>query len=260
MNEHIDEKWLFKDGTGNIKLNSWDADNENPSTGNAVVAMMRHKLGMHDPAIFNVAQLNANKHLTNEGRYLTREYDAERVIKWKEESSLYVKAANCLKLSHKLGVKRSPERFSHDETNGVVGSSAYFIRELPVKDHERVVHYDNLWTIEENTSQTWYRSYDVGAETRYAKFPERNKHLIWQIEKFAKAAFDSEDRDAQGNYEASGKFQAWIRIVGLGLDLKKVTADMPEVGGLIEMFGNFVPERDHPINVMARELYYEGVK
>lgn len=260
METHIDDKWRFKNGTGDIKFNSWDADCENPSTANAVVGMMRHKLGLHDLEIFNNAQQNANKHLTNNGRYLTKDYDHEKVVAWKAKYGFYVKIANAMKLSHTLGLKRSPERFSHDETNGVVSSSCYFLRELPFNAKDLQIHLDNLSLIEHNTSQTWYRSYDVGAATKYAKNPKNYKKLVWQIEKFAKCAFDSTDLDHKGDYQASGKMQAWIRVVGLGLDLKKVTADMPEKGGLIEMFNNFVPERDHIINVMARELYFEGVK
>jgi hypothetical protein len=249
----IDKKW--KDESGNIKPNSWDTCSENPSTWNNGVAIMRDKLGLHNPNVFDIAQLNANKHLTNGGRYITNDYDIEKVEAWNEKYGLGHRLANALKLSHTLGLERSPDRFSHDETNGVASGSNYFLRVSPTKGQERARHLNNLEIIEDYTSQTWYRAYDCGAGVRYAKRPYDNRNLICQIEFFATKAFNSTDKDSRGCYHASGKYQAWLRVVGLGLDLEKCTKDMPEEGGLVEMFSNFIPEHDHPLNVMARGLY-----
>jgi len=249
----IDSKWLDK--SGNIKPNSRDASSENPSSYNAIVGMMLHLLGRHNNNIFDVSQLNANKHLTNGGRYITNDYDIEKVERWNKESGILVKIANTLKLSGKFDMERSPDRFSWDETNAVVSSSFYFLRCLTEPNPNRVVHLNNLWNVDENTSQTFYRAYDQGAATRYAKKPNQNQRLRWQIEFCAKKTFNSTSLDGGGKYHASGKIQAWIRIVGLGFDLNKCTRGMPEEFGLQEVFRNYFPEADHPINVMAKELY-----
>lgn len=249
---NIEAKWLDKDG--NVKPNSWQADSENPNTLNAMVALLAHRSNTTLDN-FNISKLNANKHLTNDGRYITNDYDIENVEAWNEKYGLGHKLANALKLSHTLKLERSPDRFSHDETNSISSTSFYFMNNRNISAEDWYRHRDNLEVLEIATSQTWYRNYDCGAGVRYSKNPDINKHLICQIQYFARKAFNSTRLDARGKYHASGKIQAWIRIVGLELDLVSCMKDMPEEGGLVEMFANFIPEEDHIINVLARRTY-----
>jgi len=200
---------------------------------------------------FDIVKLNANKHKTNEGQYLTNDFDIIKVKDWKKRASFKMKLANFFKLSHYFKIERSPERFSHDETNSVVATSFYELGlgNMPI---ENTVNLDK---IQKNTSQTFYRPHDVGSATNYAKNPIEKKYLIPVIEFFSKLSLSSTSKDSAGDYHASGKIQAWIRIVGLDLDLKYCTKNMPEKNGLVEMFSNFIKEDDHIINVLARKAY-----
>lgn len=242
----IDKKWL--DDDGNILPNSNQRSCENPNSFNAIVAIMREKLGYHDLTEFDIGQLNANKHLTNNGRYLTNDYDHEKVLEWNLNSSFKEKLANKLKLSKKFGYERSPERFSHDETNAVSSSSYYFM----TRPHKLVIHYDNLFIIDDCTGQTFYRFYDVLVGLQYAKNYNADRTLARkQIAFFANIACKS----PIGN--TSGKVQAWIRLNGLRLDKEFIecTDTLMEIKKWIDVFQVYFPEYDHPINVMARELY-----
>lgn len=235
----IDKRFL--DAHGNMKANSHQATSENPSTFNAITAILLDKVGLYDVRTFDLFQLNRNKYMLNNGSYFTMEGD---YAKWQKE----LRAANFwTRLMIRLKFKRSSNRFSHDETNAVVCSSFYF------------GHATNLSHIEENTSQTWYRFYDVGCKTQYAKDPFNKDHLLGQIIHFAKNACMDTDKDRAGNYNASGKIQAWIGIYGLRLGcmgaIAECTDALPEKYKWIEVFRNYFPEHDHPINQLAR-MYY----
>ena len=256
----IDKRFLDKNG--NIKPNSAESgDNngsENPNTYNNVVAIMRHKLGYHDVNEFDVGQLNANKHLTNNGRYLTNDWDHEKVIKWKKESNFGTKIANTFKLSKTFNVERSPERFSHDGTNAISSGSYYFLTKPDLGEYH--IHLNNISVLDYCTSQTFYRFYDVMKVVEFVKRPSDQAPLT-NIRYYSARACSDEALGANNNYEASGKIQAWLRLNGLNLemDFKICTALLPEREKWIEVFGNYFPEADHPINVMARELYGKAV-
>jgi len=247
----IEQKWL--DCNNNIKPNSRDENSENPSTFNAIVGILRHKLGVHDPKVFNLAQLNANKHLTNNGKYMTNEFDYE---KYEKE---YAAASFFEKIAITVNFKRSSDRFSHDETNGITSSSFYFMHNS-FDDWEKIQHTENLDRISCATMQTFYRFYDVLAGIKYAKNPD-NESPLTNIKYFAAQSCKSEELDARGNYTANGKIQAWIRLNGLLIDdaFGVCTALLPEKNKWIEVFQNYFPEHDHPINVMARLLYKNKV-
>ena len=259
--EIFNKKWF--DQYGNLKPNSWDETSENPSTINNVAAIMADKLGLDVRDVLPIAKLNEAKWKTNGGKYMTMENDD---VKYKAE----LKDASCWDaIKMRLGVMRSSNRFSHDETNGVAVGSFYGMTKhmtMPTEMRKPLIeqHETNLYKIDENTKQTFYRPYDVGAATKYAKrrfresYQGNHDHLIAQIELFAVNACKNTDKDAQGNYVTSGKQQAWLRVMGLRLPnlvMINMTEELPETGKWIEVFSNFYPERDHPINVMARALY-----
>lgn len=249
----------FFDKNGNLKMNSWQPDSENPSTPNNVAAIMADQLGLDFRPYLNIAHLNANKHLKNGGKYMTNEGDAE---KYKQE----LKEASCLDaMKMRLGFKRSSNRFSHDEVNAVCAGSFYFLVSLlkytpmlGIDEEDARLHDINLYKLPENSKQTFYRPYDVGAEVKYCKrhFREayqggEQKELLWQIALFCKNAC----KDPIG--ETSGKQQAWLRLNGLRMmaDFEVCTMVLPEEDGWIDVFATYYPEEDHPINIMARELY-----
>jgi len=243
----VESKWFDLDG--NIKPRSTDISSENGSTFNAMAHLLAGEAGV-ELENFDITRLNANKHETNEGQYLTNDFDIKKVKDWESRATFKMRIADIFKLSHSLKLERSPERFSHDETNSVVATSFYEI----ALGNKQIRNTVNLNTVQERTRQTWYRPHDVGVATSYAKNPDR-PYLIPIIEFFSKLSLDSTSKDANGDYHASGKVQAWIRIVGLGLDLQGCIKDMPEENGLVTMFSNFIKEEDHIINVLARKAY-----
>ena len=244
----------FFDKYGNLKANSHQDTSENPSTFNAIYAILLDMYDEYNPEVFDVEALNRAKWETNEGHYYTMEFDRAKYLKQIEEEesgfNRFLMRLNFHKhkfFRDQMGVDRSPKRFSHDETTGVVCSSFYF------------GHQENLDKIETFTEQTWYRFYDVVCMTRYAKDPFKNAHLIGQIIWFAKNACASKSKDHNGNYHASGKLQAWLRVHGLMLEafsgVSICTEALPEKDGWVEVFRNYFPEEDHPINDIARKYY-----
>lgn len=248
----------FFDQHGNLKTHSSQGKegSENPSVPNNVAAIMADKLGLNIDEVLPIAELNAAKRFTNGGKYFTKEND---LAKYKQE----LKDATCFdSIKMRLGILRSSNRFSHDETNGVASGSFYGMTK-EMGGPTKALHTANLYAINENTKQTFYRPYDVGAATQYAKRFHREQyqgsvhHLVAQIELFASHACSNTDTDANGNYVTSGKQQAWLRVNGLRLTQvhNRMTLQLPEVGGWREVWSHFYTEEDYPINIMARMLY-----
>jgi len=240
----IEPKWL--DRAGNIKPNSWQADSENPSTFNAIVAILHHQLYGRDRDI-SIALLNRAKWQTNGGKYMTNSFDA---LKYQDE---YAKACWWDKQLMKLNFKRSSDRFSHDETTGVICSSFYFSEFA--EDGYGAYHKINISKIMDVSGQTFYRFYDVTPMIRYAKKPWRDFDRE-RVISFAKQTCKSKQLDARGAYAASGKIQAWLKLNAMGsLEFEEATSYLPETYKWREVFRNYFPEKDHPINLMAKELY-----
>lgn len=246
---NIHSKWC--DRAGNMLPNSRQADSENPSTFNAIVAIMHHQLYGAD-RLPKIEMLNRAKWSTNGGKYMTNNYDAK---KYKDE---YDQANWWTRRMMELNFKRSSDRFSHDETTGVVCSSYYFITHPDVNgEFDRSdFHRENISKIKDCSGQTWYRFYDVTPMIRFAKRPWRQNDRA-KVISFALRACRSEGKEPDGSYSASGKIQAWLKLQALGKYNDIITGEqiLPELKGWIEVFQNYFPEPDHPINVMARELY-----
>lgn len=255
----FDKKWFDK--YGNLKANSEQATSENPSTINAVFAFLleiNHLVAFvvdneQDKPIkkkFFITALNWAKHGTNNGKYMTMEFDHAKHEEVKRNSNLIQRIVIFLrldiysKIAKFFSLPRSSDRFSHDELNAISSSSYYF------------ADSENLEKIPSCSVSTWYRFYDVLRGVSYAKNGGRFNR--WCILFFAKIACKDTSKDHRGKYHASGKQQVFIRLWGLRLstEFMDCTKLLPEKGKWGEVFDNYYVENDHPIRVLSRRILW----
>lgn len=241
-------KW--KDQFGNLNANSRH-DSENPSTFNATYFLMQEQVEgyLNAGARMEIKCLNKNKWYTNKGKYMTKEFDADKV-------EAEVKAG-----------RRSPDRFSIDEMMGVAATS------------RRFGHAENLRKL------SYFRVYSFRPDGLGFLLMCRNPILAclfagtmgglsylsayqatWWGYLLAFIFFNYIPQIAvplamivscaRAPQDTSGKQLAYIRY--RGLDMKwtwKICMKVLSNNSMKNVFAIYFPEHDHPINELAREIW-----
>jgi len=213
----------FTDSRGhNIKPNSWSESSENPSLFNVVYHFMYDDLyGLNRSEMHNLSDIIRAKYSTNGGSYRTNNFDKDDSFSLDESIAV---ASACYK---------------YKEYIGPIG--------LGFKKHFR---YLNIWT-----KQTFFRFYDVIPYLYLCKYPWTRFLLLPQLLVLISmyVALRSPREKTSGKQLAYVKAHTFSDTLWMGAFIwfvdEFMDIDWPEV------FQIYYPEEDHPIPMMAKELW-----